>query len=230
MNREFPALRKKSESAHQPSRWMGACCLALSAAALLSATSCSSMNSIPGIENLTIAVQNNHLYAGFLAQTLNIDAGATVPIPGLRGATLGINPYLDTSGQGQSSGTVFQIDIDLTQLHGVNYSLAGLPDGRALPDIEGGALPRWAFSIKNVKVYLYLANGAFGIFIPLNLTNQQGYTLPSMLSQEIDDERGNILGKAYAVPTQGAGTESGLLLLLPYIGGGSTDQSGQVLN
>lgn len=178
-------------------------------------TSCDS-SSIPGIKNFTLAVQKNRLYASFVAQSININEGMTIPFPEVPGATIGVNPYLDTTGQGKG-GTVIQFDVDLTQLKGKNFSVAGLPDGRDLPDVEGGVLPRWAFSIKNVDVYAYLADGAFAVFFPINLVSPQGYGLPSMISKEIDDERGNMLGKVYAIPAQGSKTTSGLLILVSFV-------------
>lgn len=124
-----------------------------------------------------------------------------------------MNPY-------SGSGTLFRFDVDLTQLHGKNFTLAGLPDGRPLPDVNGGVLPRWTFSVQNVPINLYLANGAFALFVPVPLT-ADGYSLSTVLSQEFDDEHGNLVGKLYAIPTQDAGTISGVLVLVPYV-----DQNG----
>lgn len=195
-------------------------CAASVALSLLS--SCNSTQDIPGVQNFSFGVLKNHLYAGFTAETLHIDGGITapLPIPGLEGAaTLGINPALGTQGH-VDEGTVFQLDVDLTKLKGKNFGLGGLPDGRPLPDIDGGELPRWTFSAKHVGVSLYLADGAFAVFIPINLVSPQGYALPTLLSQEIDDERGNMLGKVYAIPSQGTGTVSGLLVLVSFINPG----------
>ena len=42
-----------------------------------------------------------------------------------------------------------------------------------------------------------------------------------MISVPIQDERGNQLGKAYAIPSNDTGKGSGLFVLLPYLGGTS---------
>jgi len=185
---------------------------ALVFAALLS--SCDN-GSIPGVQNYDFSVKNNHLFADFVATTLQLQVGATLPIPNLKGATVGVNPYLPTDGS-NTKGTIFSFDVDLTQLPNVNYAVAGLPDGRALPDVSGGQLPRWNFEIQNIQIYVYLADGAFSIFVPIDLTSD-GVALPMMLSQEIDDDRGNLVGKVYAIPQAGGTTQSGLLVLLPFI-------------
>lgn len=187
-------------------------------------SSCNNAN-IPGIATYDFSVKNNQLNADFVATTIQIQAGLTAPIPNLKGATVGMNPYLPTDGS-NTKGTIFSFNIDLTQLPDVNYAVAGLPDGRALPDVSGGQLPRWNFEIQNVQIYVYLADGAFSIFVPIDLSSD-GVALPDMLSQEIDDERGNLVGKVYAIPQQGGSTQSGLLVLLPFIG---STPSSQALN
>ena len=169
---------------------------------------------IPGIARYGVGIQNQHLYVNFVASSLHIDVGVTVPIPNLPGATVGVNPYLPAPGE--TGGTLFEFDVDLTQLKEKNFDVAGLPDGRALPDIAGGALPRWTFTVKGVALDLYLGNGAFAIFVPVDLS-ADGYSLPAMISEEVDDTRGNEIGKLYAIPTQGGATVSGVLILLPFI-------------
>ena len=183
----------------------------------LCASSCNS-TSIPGIQSFNVAVQTEsnapHLYASFVATSLNWNAGIIVPIPGLANSTIGLSPSLATNGQ--PAGTVFQLDIDLATLGVGDYALAGLPDGRGLPDVSGGQLPRWEFSIRQQPFYVYLSNSVFGIFIPLNLQGPDGATLPDTISMEIDDSKGNLVGEAYAIPTAGGGTSSGFLLLIPF--------------
>jgi hypothetical protein len=208
-------------------------CAALAASFFLSA--CNS-TTIPGISNPSVGVQtegnDQHLYASFQATALNIPAGATLPlpIPGLTNATIGVTPGVPQNGK--PGGTVFQLDIDLTDLgNGITYEDQGLPDGRALPGIVGGVLPSWNFTIDGISVYLYLQNNvAFGLFVPIDLTDSTGFTLPDTLSLEIDDSRGNRVGEIYAIPTQGGGTSSGLLLLIPFVNNGSAVQTNLNLN
>jgi hypothetical protein len=204
-------------------------CIALAAALLFS--SCNS--TIPGISNFNVAVQkessDQHLYAAFVSTVLSIQEGLTVPIPELANSTVGITPYLPTDGSAPGTGTLFQVDIDLSTLSvNQDFAVAGLPDGRALPDIDGGVLPRWEFTVQpgstQEDIFVYLSNAAFGIFIPLPL-EANGVSLPDTISMEIDDSKGNLLGKAYAIPSSGAAVNSsGILLLIPFIGNTNTSQ------
>ena len=188
--------------------------------------------SIPGVQNFNVAVQTEsgdpHLYAAFEATALAWKAGIIAPIPGLKNATVGISPGLPTNGQPE--GTVFQFDVDLATLGYADYALAGLPDGRGLPDIDGGELPRWQFSIQQQEFDLYLSSTVFGIFIPINLEGTDGATLPDTLSMEIDDSKGNLVGKVYAIPTAGGGTNSGLLFLIPFTANTQPAQANSILN
>jgi hypothetical protein len=201
-------------------------CAALVASFFLS--SCNS-TSIPGVSNFNVGVQtegtDQHLFAGFQAANLNLTVGGSAPIPGLAAATVSITPALPVNGK--AGGTVFQFDVDLSNLgNGITYADAGLPDGRPLPGIDGGILPRWEFTIDGVTIYLYLQNStAFGFFIPIDLEDTNGFTLPETLSIEIDDSRGNLIGEAYAIPTAGSGTSSGLLVLIPFINNASAFQT-----
>jgi hypothetical protein len=166
------------------------------------------------MQDFAVSVLKGRLYVTFLAETINWDFGATFPIPGLEDATVSIAPDLS------SSGTLFQFSIDLASLvdHGQALPLSGLPDGRDLPDIVGGKLPRWDAKFKDLTLSLYLSKDAFGLFVPISFT-YKGLTLPVMISVSINDEKGNLLGKAYAIPSNLSGTGSGLFVLLPYLGG-----------
>jgi hypothetical protein len=172
--------------------------------------------SIPGVENFNVGVLNQQLIASFVSTTINLDAGAQIPIYGLQGAFISATPYLPTDG-GALEGTLFQVTVDLTDLQGTNFALAGLPDGRPIPDIEGGELPRWSFPIKGETVYLYLADQAFGLFIPLPLS-AGGVSLGATISATVTDQNGNTVGKVYAIPSVPNGSTSGLLVILPLSG------------
>jgi hypothetical protein len=188
------------------------------AAASLTLSGCGKGQTVPGMKDFAVTVLKGRLYVTFLAETINWDFGATFPIPGLSDATVGIAPDLS------SSGTLFQFSIGIASLlnHGQALPLSGLPDGRAIPDIVGGELPRWDAHLsktKDLTISLYLSNDAFAFFVPIGFTAKSGLTLPVMISVSIQDEKGNLLGKAYAIPSNLSGTGSGLFVLLPYLGG-----------
>ena len=191
-------------------------CQLLAAIALTSA-GCDSSNQVPGLDGFQAAVVESRLVVSFTATTLHWNTGATVQIPGLDDAFVGANP------NATGPGVVFQFTVALASLlDGLNGGqappLAGLPDGRLLPDIEGGKLPRWDASVGALKLSLYLSDDAFAFFLPLSFS-AGGVTLPQQISVNITDERGNLIGRAYAIPALAASDESGLLVLLPYLGG-----------
>lgn len=183
---------------------------------LSSTTSCGSGKKIPGVENFHAGVVDRKLYVSFVSTQLHLDLGPSLRIPGLGDSTIGVTPDL------QSDGTVFQFQIELNALldhAGQSHPLAGFPDGRALPDVRGGKLPRWDVELHGLNFSVYLSGDAFGLFVPIELRNKKGLTLPKMVSASIVDERGNRLGKAYAIPLNVGGSGSGLFILLPYLGG-----------
>jgi hypothetical protein len=170
--------------------------------------------SIPGLENFHIGIVSGRLLVSFVAEQLVWDYGLTVPIPWLPGATMSVGPDL------YSMGTLFQFQCPLEDLvnHGKPLPKLGLPDGRVLPDVRDGALPRWDVPIRKLVLSLYLGTDVFALFVPLQFLDDQGLGLPVMITVPIEDEHGNLLGKVYAVPSNVSGKGSGLFLLLPYLG------------
>jgi hypothetical protein len=198
--------------------------IAVSLVSLCLLAACGSgKNKIPGVENINVGVLNNQLIASFVSTAINLDAGAQIPIYGLQDSFISATPYLPTDGS-PLEGTLFQVTVDLADLQGTNFTVAGLPDGRPIPDIEGGVLPRWSFPIKGETIYLYLADQAFALFVPLTLS-AGGVSLNTTITATVTDERGNTVGKIYAIPSVPNGSTSGLLVLLPLSG-----QSGSSLN
>ncbi|MBL7717036.1 MAG: hypothetical protein JNL01_16345 [Bdellovibrionales bacterium] len=171
---------------------------------------------IPGLDRISVQVLEGRLYASFVAKKLQWDVGITFPIPGLPDSSFAVAPDF------ASNGTLFQIQVPLASLAraaapGVLPWL-GLPDGRALPDVSYGVLPRWDFHVGALRISAYLSPEVFGIYIPLPLNLPVGTSLPFYLSFPVTDEKGNRLGKGYAVPPGPSG-EAGVLLLLT-VGGG----------
>ncbi|MBC7691859.1 MAG: hypothetical protein H7222_08815 [Methylotenera sp.] len=166
---------------------------------------------------------SQNLFVSFVSTQLHWDAGITVPIPGLKNSTVSVAPDLN------SSGTVFQLSVGLKTLLddiSVHHELGGFPDGRALPDVATGMLPRWDTDIHGLKLSVYLSEDAFGLFVPLKLISPKGAVLDLMVSVAITDEKGNLLGKAYAIPASSLSSSqptSGIFVLIPFIRGQLTD-------
>ncbi len=182
---------------------------------------CGSGHRIPGLEHFSLHAQAGQLTLGFLATSLHLEGCASFAIPGVPGATLGCSPDL------QGHGTVFQLSLPLRAVSAADQALVtgGLPDGRALPDVLGGVMPRWSDSFGKLQLTFYVSGEAFGLFVPVPLKTPAGLLLHSLISVRIRDERGNLIGKAYAIPPGNRGEDSGLFLLLPNLGQAS--QAGQ---
>jgi hypothetical protein len=163
---------------------------------------------IPGIDDFTVSILKQRLHVAFVATRIHWNVGATFPVPGLGDATLSIAPHLS------SDGTVFQFQVGISTIvnKGEPLSFSGLPDGRPLPDVVGGQMPRWDAPTERITLSLYLSDDAFAVFIPLDLAG-----LTQTVSIFIEDEQGNRLGKAYAVPPPDTRNEGGIFLLLPFI-------------
>jgi hypothetical protein len=133
----------------------------------------------------------------------------------LKDATITVSPSLT----GPGSVVQFSIGVGSLLNDGKTFDSMGLPDGRRLPDIIGGALPRWDFDVRGLNLSLYLSDDAFGLFVPLSFRGKKGSILPIMVSVKIIDDRGNLIGKAYAIPALKKSEISGLFILLPFLGG-----------
>lgn len=187
---------------------------AILATSLLLSTGCGSGNSVGGLKGFGAQVLSNNLYVSFTATHLNITAGGGIPIPGISGSLFSITPALS------GGGAVFAITVPISSLAGLNssYAESGFPDGRPLPDVLNGQLPRYDVTLFGLDISLYINTDAFGIFIPIKLFSSSGNVpLPTEISIEIKDERGNLIGKAYAIPGGGK-NETGIFILLPFLG------------
>ncbi len=182
---------------------------------------CGAGKRVPGLEHFRAQARAGHLSVSFLATSLNLDGCTSLPIPGLTGATLGCAPNL------QGPGTLFQLTLPLAGLAGnasTGLPRGGLPDGRALPGISGGVLPRTTERVTGLDLTLYLGSDVVGFFLPIPLRTASGLFLTFLRSINIEDERGNRIGKGHAVPPGANGEGSGILILLPVSGGNSNLQ------
>ena len=67
--------------------------------------------------------------------------------------------------------------------------------------------------IGNTEVTFYLSDDVFGFFVPMEIP----VDLPEAVSTDINDPHGNRVGRVYAIPQDGGTTQSGILVLIPYI-------------
>jgi hypothetical protein len=86
----------------------------------------------------------------------------SIPIPQVPGMDIGIDQDL-TTGQ-----YYIVAKIPLSYLvHGVQFASPDhLPNGKPLPGVPGGELPKIGLNLTKNPMYLYLGKGAVGIFVP----------------------------------------------------------------
>jgi hypothetical protein len=165
---------------------------------------------IDGLGTFQYSVVNGTASLSVVFEKLHVDAGARIPIQQLEGAFVELAPDF------QSGGTIFKVAVPLMSLfHGSeNLPVVGLPDGRPIPGVRDGALGAFAMNLPVIgPTYFYQGADAFGLFFALDLPN-----LPVMVSSNIRDEKGNIIGVIYGVPRGTKGTVSGVLFLFPLEG------------
>lgn len=174
-----------------------------------------SSNRIPGVEKASISVSAGQLFVSLIATSLDIDGGLSLPVPGLEGSVFTMAP------NAAGPGAVIQFTVPLRSISRGDPGTAhsGLPDGRPLPGVTSGRLPRWDVQLGSVNLSLYMARDVFGVFLPLKLISLKGAVLARNIVIPIRDSRGNVLGKVFAIPSYVSGQTSGIYLLLPYLGG-----------
>lgn len=175
------------------------------------------LRNVPGIEKFSAGVLNGYFLMTFKSTTLKTDFGGTFPLPGLKGSLLSIEPQLSTGGK--EDGTLIRFSQDLSVLTESlsPYPYSGLPDGRPLPGVSGGALPRWDIDIGKYTLSVYLSDEGFGLYFPLRFLGAKGFELLSVVSVPIEDDHGNLIGTVYAIPRYVSGSGSGLFILIPFI-------------
>ncbi len=175
---------------------------------LLSGCGTGQFQDLTGVHAFQAKILEKRLYVSFTATELRWDQGAQFPIPGINDALVSFGPDL------QSEGTVFQFSIPIATLaqQAKAYPPSGLPDGRRLPGVAGGILPRWDAKIGDINLSFYLAADAFAFFFPINLRlPKNDLSLPWNIDVPLTDERGNRVGQVTAV----APPTTGIYILVP---------------
>jgi hypothetical protein len=186
----------------------------LAALILLPACGNQSGSSEPGIKGVgkfTYSVSAGRAYLSVVFESLSMDVGARVPLSKPEGG------YIELSPDFQSAGTLVAVSVPLSSLFKDHRDLpvVGLPDGRAIPGVRGGALGAAAVELPVIGLsYFYLSADAYGIFFPVNLPD-----VPVLVSSKVKDDKGNLLGIIWGIPKNGKATQSGVLFLFPVDGG-----------
>jgi len=186
-------------------------CLALAAAALLlpgcGKKTVSGLAGIKGVGDFQFSVASGNARLSVVLETVVVEGGVRVPIAQPAGS------YVEMGPDFQSGGTLLVLSVPLSSLMKDYTGLpaVGLPDGRPLPGVREGVLGAVAFELPVIGLtYFYLSNDAYGVFFPVALPQ-----VPVLVSSKIKDERGNLLGVIWGVPSGGKNSVSGVLFLFP---------------
>lgn len=136
---------------------------------LLFFSSCLKQGSIvkvPGVEGPLINLQDGKIILSLGLEELEVQSGATIPIPKLKNSNLTLAPKLE-------GGSIFQINFDPKDIENEEFKIvpqSTLPDGRAFPFMIGGTLPAIAINIpKAFNSTFYASNNVFGVALPFSI-------------------------------------------------------------
>lgn len=121
---------------------------------------------IPGVVGPVVNVQNGKLLLSIELENVELDGGATLPIPKLEHSQVTLSPAL-------SGGSMIQVQLDPQDLESDNFRNVPpelLPDGRPFPFTVDGTLPAFAFHVPPVfDSTFYLSQDLFALFLPIQL-------------------------------------------------------------
>lgn len=170
-------------------------------------TSCGSqtdMIKIPGVEGPHFNVQDGKILLTLSLENVNIDVGATVPIPRMEHSDVTLTPLLE-------GGTMIQIGFDPKDVENDDFRVvpaSTLPDGRPFPFTAGGTLPALALNTPRfLDATFYASDKLFGFFIPV----RYGLDISAFSRIKVN---GKQVGIATIIKPNSEGTGSGVMIVL----------------
>lgn len=170
-------------------------------------TSCgqqADMVKIPGVDGPRFNIQDGKILLNLTLENVEIDLGATVPIPKLDHSDVTLTPVL-------TGGTMIQIAFDPKDVESDDFRVVPhetLPDGRPFPFTAGGTLPALAINTPDfLDTTFYVSENLFGFFIPVK------YNLDVSAFSRIRMD-GKQIGIATIIKPNSQGTGSGVMLVL----------------
>lgn len=162
---------------------------------------------INGVTGPTIAYATNTVTIYAVLQSVQINAGVTVPLPNMPNSSIEVAP--DVSG-----GLLLQATLDTNEvlaLAGTNLLPATkLPGGRPLPGIAGGALPALAVQVPSWdNATFYVSSTVFGVFVPVKFNINQVIGTFNYF-----DSANKLVGEISIVGEDANKANSGFLLML----------------
>ncbi len=166
---------------------------------------------IEGVDGPYVNFVDNKFTLSVVIRNLEIDFGASYPIPNMPSSYMQVGPDFQTNGYMIGIG----IDIgDLVKLAGDDnigiLDPTALPGGRPLPGVVAGELPGFAAELPKLRnVAFYVGQDLFGVFVPVRLPIKD-----LIVTHRFYDGSGARIGNISVVGQDANKENSGFLLLI----------------
>ena len=163
---------------------------------------------ISGVVGPDVEVVNGRVLLSMVFQNININGGATIPIPKYPNSSLQVGPDF------QSSGTLLVLTIAVTDFLGNNGTTLdpqALPGGRPLPSVSAGVLPAIAIQVPQLfNTVFYIGPQILGFFVPFGQLNLAG----SIVSFRFFDKTNKPVGILALVGSDQNNKHAGILAMI----------------
>lgn len=163
---------------------------------------------ISGVTGPDVEVVNGRLVLSMVFNDIQIDGGATIPIPKYPNSSIQVGPDF------QSSGTLLVLTVSVSDFlgdKGAAFNPQTLPGGRPLPGIASGVIPAVAIQVPQLlNMVFYVGPEVLGVFVPFGKLNMQG----AIVSFRFFNKAGDPVGMLSLVGSDSAGKNAGILALI----------------
>jgi hypothetical protein len=163
---------------------------------------------IDGITGPDVELVNGRLVLSMVFNNINVDGGATIPIPKYPNSSVQVGPDF------QSSGTLLVLTVNVADFikdKGTFFDPQTLPGGRPLPSVAAGKLPAVAVQVPQLfNSVLYVGPEVLGFFVPFQKLDLAG----SILTFRFHNKAGEAVGILGLVGSDAQGKNAGILALM----------------
>lgn len=163
---------------------------------------------IAGVTGPDMEVVNGRLIMSMVFQDIQVDGGATIPIPKYANSSVQVGPDF------QSSGTLITITISVADFlgdRGTLFNPQALPGGRPLPSVASGVMPAVAIQVPQLNnMVFYVGPEVLGVFVPFTKLDLQG----AIVTFRFYNKAGDPVGTLSLVGADAAGKNAGILALI----------------
>ena len=164
--------------------------------------------SIDGIVGPDVELVNGRLVLSMVFKNLQIDGGATIPIPKYPNSSVQVGPDF------QSAGTLLVLTVSVTDFlgdKGTFFNPQTLPGGRPVPSVASGSLPAVAIQVPQLfNSVFYVGPQVLGFFVPFNKLDLAG----SILTFRFHNKAGEAVGILGLVGSDSTGKNAGILAMI----------------